>query len=157
MLARRGDFVAARDIAERLPDRGVYLPRELEARCTLVAEEGAWGEAEELVGRARRHAEAAKLVALPCHADRLEGRALTAAGDPAAAVGPLERAATGFESLGARWEVALTELSLGEALVALQRDDEATRVLERAAEEFARLRVPRELARALGLLAALRA
>jgi SAM-dependent methyltransferase len=152
MLARRGDFAGAREIADRLPDRGVYLPRELEARCTLVAEEGAWHEAAELVEYARRHAQAAKLVALCFHADRLEGRALLAAGDPAGAVGPLEAAAAGFESLGARWEVALTELSLGEALVALHRNGDAAQVLERAAEEFERLRVPRELERARGLL-----
>ena len=157
MLARRGDFAAARAVAERLADRGVYLPRELEARCTLVAEEGTWHEAEELIARARQHADAAKLVALVLHADRLEGRALVAAGDPARAVSLLQRASSGFESLGARWEVALTELSLGEALVALRRDDEAAQVLERAAEEFARLRVPRERERARGLLAGLRA
>ena len=46
MLARRGDFAAAREIAERLPDRGMYLPRELEARGTLIAEEGSWDEAD---------------------------------------------------------------------------------------------------------------
>ena len=99
------------------------------------------------VGQARR---------APLHADRLEGRALFAAGDPTCAVAPLERAAAGFASLGARWEVALTELSLGEALVALGRSDDAAQALERAAGEFARLRVPRELERARGLLAGLR-
>jgi hypothetical protein len=135
----------------------VCLPRELEARCTLVAEEATWHEAEELIARARQHAGAAKLVALFLHADRLEGRALVAAGDPVGAVSLLERASSGFESLGARWEVALTELSRGEALVALRRDDEAVQVLEGAAEEFARLRVPRELERARDLLAGLQA
>ena len=75
-------------------------------------------------------------------------------GDAAGAVDPLERAVSGFAALGARWEVALTELSLGEALAALDRDDAAARALGRAVEEFARLQVPRELERAQERLAA---
>ena len=48
----------------------------------------------------------------------------------------------------------MTELSLGEALVALERNNEAAQVLGRATEEFARLRVPRELEQAQALLVA---
>jgi hypothetical protein len=154
MLARRGDFAAAHEVLERLPDRGIYLARELEARCTVIAEEGTWDEAEALAERIRSYAAAAKLVALPVHADRLEGRARLAAGDAAGAIDPLERAASGFAALGARWEVALTELALGEALAALGRNDAAARALGRAVEEFARLQVPRELERAQERLAA---
>ena len=156
MLSRRGDFAAARDVLGRLPDRGIYVPRELEARCTLVAEEGTWDEAEATIEFARRHAAAAKLVALPLHADRLAGRALLAAGNPGRAVALLERAVSGFTELAARWEVALTELSLGEALALLGHDDLAAEVLERAVVEFARLRVPRELELAQARLAVLR-
>ena len=56
------------------------------------------------------------LLGLPFHADRLEGRARAATGDPEGALALLERAAAGFASLDAAWQVALTELALGEAL-----------------------------------------
>jgi len=90
MLARRGDFSAAREALAVLADRRIYLPRELEVHCTLVAEQGTWDEAEDLIARSRRHAADAKLLALAFHADRLEGRALLAAGNATAAVGPLD-------------------------------------------------------------------
>jgi class 3 adenylate cyclase/tetratricopeptide (TPR) repeat protein len=155
LLSRRGDFAGAREVLGRLSDRGIYLPRGLEARCTLIAEEGTWDESEATIEQARRHAAAAKLIALPLHADRLEGRALLAAGNAGDAVTLLERAASGFAELSARWEVALTELSLGEALALIGRGDRATHVFERAAAEFTRLRVPRELEQAQTRLAVL--
>jgi hypothetical protein len=130
----------------------IYLARELEARCTIVAEERAWEQAGPVVARAREHAEAGALVALPFHADRLEGRARLAAGDAADALSSLERARAGFAGLAAGWDVALTELSLGEAFAALDRSDDAGRVLTRAAAMFERLGVPRELEQARGLL-----
>jgi hypothetical protein len=151
-LARRGDFPAARRLLDELLDGGVYRGRELEARCALVAEQGAWDEADAVLARARGHAEAARLRALPLHADRLEGRARVAGGDAAGAVACLERAASGFAGLAAAWEVAVTELALGEALAALDRDDDAARVIGRAAGVFERLRVPRELEQARALL-----
>jgi tetratricopeptide (TPR) repeat protein len=154
-LARRGDFAAARRTLDKLLDsRPLYLGRELEARCTLIAEQGAWDEVGDVVAEARRHAQTAQLLALPLHADRLEGRALLAAGDADAALPLLERALEGFAALSAVWEVALTELSLGEALAASDRDEEAARVIARAAEVFERLRVPRELEEARALLGA---
>jgi len=152
MLARRGEFSAAREALAMLADRRIYLPRELEVRCTLIAEQGTWDEAEEVIARSRRHAADARLLSLPLHADRLQGRALLAEGNATAAVGPLERAASGFAELDARWEIALTELSLGEALLLAERNAEAALVLERAAGEFNRLRVPREAAQAQAFL-----
>jgi class 3 adenylate cyclase/tetratricopeptide (TPR) repeat protein len=157
MLARRGDFSTAREALGVLHDRDIYLPRELEVHCTLIAEQETWDEAERVIERSRSHAAGARLLSLPLHADRLEGRLLLAAGDAAAAVDPLERALAGFADLDARWEVALTALSLGEALVQLERNEQAASVLERAADEFARLRVPRELERAQRLLASINA
>jgi hypothetical protein len=152
-LARRGEFASARQLLAQLPQIvGVYKPRELETRCTLIAEEGTWDEAPAVIADARRHAEAAQLLALPLHADRLEGRALLAAGDAEGALAPLERAASGFASLGAAWEVALTDLSRGEALAALGRDCDAAEALSQAAATFARLRVPREVDRTRALL-----
>jgi len=133
-LVRRGDFASAREYLERLRDtEALFLDRELEARCLLIAEEGAWDDADAVIDRARRHAADGRLEALPLHADRLEGRALLAARDPQAALIPFERAVAGFEGLGAAWELALTELSYGEALAALGRDDDALARLEAAA------------------------
>jgi tetratricopeptide (TPR) repeat protein len=155
-LARKGDFAAARRTLDKLLDsRPLYLGRELEARCTLIAEERAWDEVCDVVVEARRHAETAQLLALPLHADRLEGRALLAAGDADAALPLLERALGGFAGLSAAWEGALCELALGQALTAIGRSEDALAVLTRAAEVFERLRVPRELEEARALLGAL--
>jgi class 3 adenylate cyclase len=151
--ARDGDFARARRHLDLL-DSGIYRRRQLEARCVLIAEERAWDEAGAVVAAAREHAAVARVEALPLHADRLEGRAALATGDAQAAVAALERAAAGFAGLSAAWEVAQTQLSLGEALVALGRDEEASAVVGRAAELFERLRVPRELERARALLGA---
>ena len=149
-LARRGAFARAHELLARIV-HDIYLPRALEARCTLIAEEGAWDGAAAVIDRARRLAEAGRLLALPLHADRLEGRARLAGGDAEGAVESLERALAGFEELSAGWEAALTELSLGEAYVELGRGEDAARVLARAAAVFERLRVPRELERARSL------
>jgi hypothetical protein len=86
------------------------------------------------------------------HADRLEGRAHLAAGHADRALAPLGAAAAGFAHLGAAWERALTELTLGEAYAAVGRDDDAAQTVARAAREFERLHVPRELERARALL-----
>jgi tetratricopeptide (TPR) repeat protein len=154
-LGLRGDFEAAREALERIRDVGPSRPRRLEALCSLIAEQGTWEEAGAVIAETRSHAEVARLIALPLHADRLDGRAALARGDAEAALPLLERARDGLAGLEARWEVALTELSLGEALAALGRDAEAAETLTRAAAEFARLRVPRELERARGILGAL--
>ena len=104
---------------------------------------------------ARGHAVRGRLVALALHADRLDGRMLLARGEPEPALAPLERALAGFDELGAAWESAVTRLAHGEALAALGRDGDAAATLERASAVFERLRVPRELAAARALLAAL--
>ena len=151
--ARRGEFARARTLLGQLAGKhGIYLARELEARCTLIAEEGAWSEAAAVIAAARAHAATAGLLALHAHADRLEGRELLAAGDAKGACASLERAASGFHDLFAAWEVALTELALGEALAALERGGDAARTVANAADVFARLGVPRELAQARELL-----
>ena len=154
--ARRGEYARARAYLSQLTGRHrIHHARELEARCTLIAEEGSWSEAPGIVDEARRHAGVARLLALPAHADRLEGRALLVAGDAGAACVCLERAVAGFHELGAAWEVALTELTLGEAFAALGREADATFRLTSSAAVFERLRVPRELARASELLSRL--
>jgi class 3 adenylate cyclase/tetratricopeptide (TPR) repeat protein len=152
--ARRGDFDSARRLLSWLEDeraQGVYRVRELEARAVLVVEEGAWGEAEEIVAKARRHVEESRVVALGYVADRLEAHLLRQRGDLAGARTSFERALAGFASLNAAWEVALTELALSEALLELGSRDEAAPHLDHAEATFARLRVPRELARTRAL------
>jgi class 3 adenylate cyclase len=153
-LARRGEFAEAHKVLEQVRDDGASRGRQLEVLCALTAEEEAWDQADAVVAAARGHADTARLAALPLHADRLEGRARLASGDPDGAVERLERAAAGFAGLDARWEGALAELALAEALVAAGRDAEAAETAGRAAGEFERLRVPRELERARALRAA---
>ena len=153
--ARRGDFAMARHLLALLSDGratvAVYRVRELEARAALIVEEGAWHEADDVIIAARRHAEEGKLIALPLHADRLEGHLLASRGEFTAARTSFERALAGFASLNARWEAAQTELALGGTLLELGERDAAAPLLERAAATFERLRVPRELERARAL------
>jgi hypothetical protein len=151
-LARRGDFDAARTLLAPLRENALFADREIEARCTLIAEAESWDEAGAVVAEARRYAESAQVIAVRFHADRLEGRAALAAGDAESARISLERAAAGFSGIAAAWEAALSELALGEALTALGREGDAARTLEGAAAVFRRLAVPRELARAEALL-----
>ena len=152
--ARRGDFAASRRLLSLLDDprvHAVYRVRELEARSVLIVEEGTWDEAASVVEAARRHAEEARAIGLAFHADRLEGHLLRERGDAAAARMSFSRALEGFASLNARWEVAQTQLALAETLLDLGSPDEARPLLAEAEETFARLRVPRELARARAL------
>jgi hypothetical protein len=153
-LARRGAFAEAREWLERLRWReGLGL--KLEALCDLVAEEGAWLESEDVVRAAREHARFAGLLALPCFADRLEGRAALAAGDPERGAQALAVASEGFARLEARWERAFCDLLLAEALAALGCRDEARTRLAPALDVFEELRSLREGARARELLDAL--
>ena len=92
---------------------------------------------------------------LPFAADRLEGRAALARGEPEAAITPLEVASAGFDSAGARWERARTDLDLADALLAVGDAAAASPRLDGAARTFEELRSVRELARARDLLARL--
>src|SRR3954452_12276775 len=150
--ARRGDFEAARRLLGLLDDQLVYHARALEGPCTLIGEEAAWDEAEDVVAAAREHAAQGQLVALALHADRLQARLLRQRGDLAGARRLFELALQGFRALDARWEVAQTQLGLAEALIEAQATSEAAPLLRAAEETFAALRVPRELGRVRSLL-----
>jgi tetratricopeptide (TPR) repeat protein len=152
--ARRGEFDAARRLLSLLDDplnHGVYRVRELEARAALIVEEAAWAEAEAVVARARHHVEEGLVIALAFHADRLEGQLLRHRGELEAARVLLARALDGFASLAAEWEAARTQLALAETLIELGPRHEAEPLLAQAEKTFARLRVPRELARVRAL------
>jgi hypothetical protein len=158
MLVRRGEFAEAQELLDTndASPLGVNIGLGLDARCALVAEQGAWEETEKVLARARAHAEEAGLLALPLVADRLEGRAALVAGDADRAVELLARARDGLAGLGARWEVACTELPLAEALLETGRRGEAAELLPAALALFDQLGSVLEQERARELLTKLR-
>jgi class 3 adenylate cyclase len=118
--ARRGDFEASRAYLEHpvWADR-FHGSRSLlyENRSVVLAWEAAWDEVPAFLDEVRSHAEEAKLDGLPLFADRLEGRAHLAREDLDSAVGLLTRSGDAFRERGARWEGALADLWLAEALL----------------------------------------
>jgi class 3 adenylate cyclase len=124
--ARRGDFERARGHLEsRVWVETFHGSRYLlyECRSIALAWEEAWDDVPGFLSECRAHAERAELVALPAFADRLEGRAAWTAGDHDRAAELLARSGAVFRELEARWEAALADLWLAEALV--ERDPQA--------------------------------
>jgi hypothetical protein len=148
-LTRRGAFDEARaalDLPRTLWHgyaRGIVL----EARCEIVAQEEAWDEVPGVVHSSRTHAEEAKLLALPCFADRLEGLAARAAEEREEAEGLLARALSGFTRLEAGWESARTALVLAEMLSISGQSDRARELLADARPVLERLGSVRESSR----------
>ncbi len=121
LAAHRGSADEAFEWLERETGAGtvattIATSQLLEARCDVVAELGLWDLADATVSASRAFAESALAEALPLHADRLEGRAAVARGDASLALSALTRARDGFAALGARWEEALANLWLAQAL-----------------------------------------
>jgi hypothetical protein len=100
----------------------------------------------------REHAERAGTAALVPFADRLEGRAALASGDPTTAAGLLQRAADRFEELSVPWERALTLVDLGRALADVGRQDDARATLDDAISTFTALGSVGDLERAREVL-----
>ena len=123
-----------------------------EARAELVAASGSWDEAPDLVRTMRTHAEQAGTAALFPFADRLEGRASLAAGDPTNATRLLQRAADRFEELSAPWERALTLVDLARALAEAGKRDDARVALDDAMSTFTALGSVLDLDRARDVL-----
>jgi hypothetical protein len=138
---------ASRDAAEP-QNRGLMF----EALCDVIAAEGAFEDADDLVGAARRHAEEAKLVALPLFAERLAGRAAAARGDLPAATDVFRRTAEGFRRLEARWEAAFTELLLARTLLEAGQSLEAESLLDAVLPVFDEVGSAREAADARALI-----
>jgi class 3 adenylate cyclase len=124
----------------------------LEAKCDVIADLGLWDLSEEAVAEARAFADEALVEALLHHAHRLEGRAALACSETALAIQALTRARDGFATLGARWEEALANLWLAEALRANGADQESRAAAEAALTVFVELRSVRELEHARSLL-----
>jgi tetratricopeptide (TPR) repeat protein len=154
LLARRGAHEEARALLDRpeLAEDRRGRDEILEAWCEVLAEQGEWDEASELVERATRHAAWAGEPPLALYATRLDGRASAAGGSPERAIELLASAAQGFGGLGAVWEEAVTRLDLGAELMRTGEDRRARAIVEDAARVFDRLGSARELGRADDLL-----
>jgi hypothetical protein len=151
--SRRGEFDAAWRLSDLLlPKPRGHIPIVWETRCDLVADTGSWHRATETLGSAREAADRGQLVALPAFADRLKGRAALAGNDAESAIMPLTEARNRFEEIGARWERAYTELSLGEALIRAGKEKQGRLELHRALTVFDQLHSVREAERAKQLL-----
>ncbi len=86
------------------------------AEAERLAANADWAGAADLVATMRAHAEAGDAPSVASSADRLEGRAEAAGGDPGTAAARLLRASAGFIALGDPWERALTDLDLARLL-----------------------------------------
>jgi tetratricopeptide (TPR) repeat protein len=147
ILAHRGEHDDARSVLESLSEaarRGIARPSTEQAMCEVLAASGDWDAVPGFVASARTYAISAGLVALPAHLDRLEGRALLAAGEPNRASERLASASATFSGIGARWEAAGTDVDLAEGL---RHDDPArsTALLRRAEVVFRDLGARRPL------------
>ncbi len=149
-LARRGRFDEALALVPPVP-RSVSAGVTLEALCEIAAARERWDEAARLVAAAREEAEVGEQLSLPLFADRLEGRAVAANGDPTRAAELLGRSAEGFAALEATWAEAWSRLLLAEALLSTDRPA-AERELTAALPVFERLSSVQEAERAHALL-----
>lgn len=154
VLARRGEGEAARkllhfDPTHGHPSRGIAM----EILCDVLIDAWDFSEAARLLPAARVQAQENGLVALPVHADRLEGAVALDAGDLETAIACLARARDGFAGLEARWEQACTELLLGRALAGAGDVAGAHAAAQRALPVHEELRSLREAGAARELLA----
>jgi class 3 adenylate cyclase/tetratricopeptide (TPR) repeat protein len=155
LLIRRGDSERAMAIAEHAAGvkrwaglHSVYY----EGVCEALPAAGRWQEIPERARDLRAYAERGGFEALPPAVDVMEGRLAVHLGDLERAVELFRSAVDGFSRLEAGWDVALTKVKLGEALIALERREEAREPLSQAHETFDRLGAVRERAKARELL-----
>ena len=111
----------------------------MEAQCEIAADTGEWHEVNGLVALARAEALRCGLEALPCWVDRLEGARALGAGDTEGAIEFFRRASLGFERLGARWDLARSDLALAQALKETGRAQEAAALLQPGIAFFAKV------------------
>ncbi|HET9497272.1 MAG TPA: adenylate/guanylate cyclase domain-containing protein [Candidatus Limnocylindria bacterium] len=155
VLIRRGQFAVARARLEVIDPVRDLQNRDLtyEAWADLIAAEGTWDEAAHVIQLARDWAEETGLRFLPAIADRLEGQAALAGGDPESAMASLERSRVSLVELEAAWDRARTELPLARALRAVGRGREAVEVARAALTTFQSLGAVVEIAEAESVLA----
>ncbi len=154
VLVERNQLEDARRVRENPPPSWrVHRPSVEEARLELAAATGDWSSAGSILADVRAYvveaaveADEAKLVSLPCFADRFEGRAAAANGDIDRAIEMLTAASDGFEALEAPYERARTDVDLARALAATGRIEEAGTRAATAAKVFASLGAVKDLA-----------
>jgi len=144
-LAMRGDLGTARSF-ERTVQWRIHANDEYEADAEVLAAAGTWDGAPRIVDEMREHESRTGTTALVAFADRLEGRAASAAGDAARAEASLRSAIERFDRLGTPWERALTEVDLAGVFASDGRDDEAQAILAPALVTFEGLRAVKDLA-----------
>jgi hypothetical protein len=140
VLARRGQA----DLALRLIDsssfrRGTRRGLLHQAQCDTMLDGARWDRAGEVAAATRQFGEARGLEALAPAANRLEGVAFVTAGRFEDGIGLLHRARDAFAGLDARYDVALTEIRLADALLMVDRAD--PEMSSRAIAELRRLGV----------------
>jgi class 3 adenylate cyclase/tetratricopeptide (TPR) repeat protein len=145
LLAMRGDLSTARSFEPTVHWR-VHANDLYEADAELLAAAGTWDEAPRMIDEMREHETRTGTAALVPFADRLEGRAASAAGDDARAEASLRGAIERFDRLGAGWERALTEVDLARVLASVGRGDEARATIAPAIAMFEGLRSVKDLA-----------
>jgi class 3 adenylate cyclase len=152
-LARRGEHERAWDqVGDAQVLSQTLRPFQDQVAAELLSLTARWDEVPDFLEESRAYAQAAGLQALPAHLDRLEGRSAVATGESDRGLELLERAREGFDGLGAAWERARTELDIADALVEVDRPEEANSTAEAAAPDLERAGALIELDR----LAALR-
>jgi class 3 adenylate cyclase/tetratricopeptide (TPR) repeat protein len=154
LLLRRSHLATATKILDDLvsDDWSEIRPFSSQVYALALDQAADWASVPGFLSSERSYAAEARLVALPVHLDRLEGRAALAAGEAPRALELLTEASDGFERLGARWERACTDLSLAEVQNALGRTEDARSCVARALETFEGLRSLPEIERARSLL-----
>jgi hypothetical protein len=154
LLARRGNPEGGLAFVKqaRAESAGIFRPFAGPVIALLLAQTGSWDEVPAFLERSRAYVERSRVLALPVHLDRLEGRHQLARGDVPEAVETLRRAADGFQRLEMPWEHACNALSLAEALRLADRNNEATAKATAALEVFEGLRSMAEIEQARGFL-----
>ena len=155
-LARRGEHDRAWPLL-REAEIPTHTVRPIFGACMteILAVTQRWGEVPSFLKETRDYADEARLVALPVHLDRLEGRAAVAGGDARSGLRMLETARAGFERVGATWERARTELDMAEASLADGRLEQARALADAAAPDLERVGALLELDRLRALRARL--
>ena len=150
--AREGDVAEALDRLDRLSSQAMVRPLVDVVKSEVLLDAGLASTAGEFIKGSRDYAAWAGVRALPPHLDRLQAADALANGDPETAIALLTAAATTFDGLGAKWELARTNLWLAEAHIGTGNRDGATSALEAAQPVLEGLGSLLEIERARDLL-----
>jgi class 3 adenylate cyclase/tetratricopeptide (TPR) repeat protein len=151
LLIVRGELALAGSLGR--PDNWrVHANDAYEADAEFVAATEDWDQAAELLDEMRTYAVRAQTAALEPFADRLEGRAAFPAGPAPPGQATVTAAVDRFDELGSAWERALTEIDLGQTLMATGRLQRASDTVSAAVRTFEALGAMKDLAVARSVL-----